>query len=757
MAIKPIPFIFFLLLLLLPTSLSLPFPITEYPNKTQVYIVHVEHPSADVELLSARDRDDWYRSFLPNSTLDSGDPRLVFTYSAAISGFAARLTAGEVKAMETIPGFLHAYLNQELLLRTTHTPALLGLDEYSSLWQHTNQGEGIIIGVIDSGITPDHASFSGGDRLPEPPLKWRGRCDFPSGNCSNKLIGARAFLEGGSTSPVDESGHGTHVSAIAAGSPVPDASIFGHAQGTASGMAPKAHISLYKACSPSSCSDANMIKSFDQAIIDGVDLVQISLGGPNKPYDENGIVSGSFAALRKGILTVNSAGNDGPAKSVLDNDVPWILTVGAATIDRRVTGVLKLGNGMEFTGQSVYMSNSSATVNLPLVYPGAKGNLQTQRCTNGSLARFNVTGKLVLCRAGQTHSTDKAEVVRAAGGAAVAILNTPLEGDTLSGDPFFMPGIQVSFNDAEKILNYYETASNAAGSITLRGTEYGIRPSPTVASLSSRGPSRLNGGILKPDVIAPGVGILSAWHREIKIVAEPRRSNELKKSFVTTTGTSMAAPHVSGVAALLKKSHPDWSPSAIKSAIMTTARMLDRDGNPITDDASNSRARASIFAAGAGHINPSAANDPGLVYETNTDDYIPYLCGLKYYTAWEVKAIVNERVSCSKKMAAEEVNYPAIQVSMGSAGAKNKTIKRTVKNVGEASSTYTAKVVEPSGVTVEVKPKTLQFSNIGEEKSFTVELSLSGKNGPTKDEVWEGRLKWISGKREVSSPIAITA
>ncbi|PKU78516.1 Subtilisin-like protease SDD1 [Dendrobium catenatum] len=631
------------------TTLSLPLlPITS-TNQTKVYIVHVLHPDGPTELLTHDDRERWYLSFLPNATLDSGEPRMVHTYSVAMSGFAARLTTDEVRRMESIPGFLFAHVDKPVHLRTTHTPTLLGLNQYNSLWQKSSQGEGIIIGVLDSGITPDHASFAD-PGLPPPPLKWRGSCDLPAGfSCTNKLIGAQSF---------DEGGHGTHVAAIAAGTKVQDAEILGQARGTASGMAPRAHIAVYNVCSKSSCSHANNIKGFEQAIIDGVDLIQISVGVKNYAYNLNGIVIGSFAALKQGILTINSAGNSGPAKSILDNDVPWILHVGAANIDRHV-------------------------------------------------------------------------------------------------DPYSIPAIHVSYTDAIKILNDYETDPNITGTITFKGTNYGARPSPTVANLSSRGPSLLNGGILKPDVIAPGVNILSAW----PFKAGTHEISDNTKNFIMERGTSMAAPHVSGVAALLKKLHPDWSPAAIKSAIMTTAYSLDRDGDPIKDD--GERDRASIFAIGAGHINPEAANDPGLVYDfINADDYIPYLCSLKGYKSAMVTRIVNQDVTCGrKKMGAEEVNYPSIQVSMGFAGAKEKTVQRTVKNVGEASAKYTASVVKPSGVEVVVSPETLEFSNVGEEQKFTVVLSLTGKGKLNKDDVLEGRLKWVSesGKQEVSSPIVVTA
>ncbi|KAI0510264.1 hypothetical protein KFK09_010865 [Dendrobium nobile] len=688
---------------------------------------------------------------------------MVHTYSVAMSGFAARLTTDEVRLMESIPGFLFAHVDKPLHLRTTHTPTLLGLNQYNSLWQKSSQGEGIIIGVLDSGITPDHASFAD-PGLPPPPLKWRGRCDLPAGfSCTNKLIGAQAFTVKGKKTPIDEKGHGTHVAAIAAGTKVPDAEVLGQAHGTASGMAPRAHIAIYNVCSKKSCSHGNTIKGFDQAIIDGVDLIQISIGKENYDYSHNGVVIGSFAALKHGILTVNSAGNSGPSKSILDNDVPWILHVGAANIDRHVTAMLKLSNGMEFKGMSGYQPDPSTAVDLPLINPGVKQTQETLSCQNGSMDGFDIVGKMVLCGTGYIDKIEKADIVKAAGGASIIVMNQPWDGYTLNADPYSIPAIHVSYTDAIKILNDYAIDPNITGTITFKGTNYGFRPSPTVASFSSRGPSLLNGGILKPDVIAPGVNILSAW----PFKAGTHEISNNTKNFIMERGTSMAAPHVSGVAALLKKLHPDWSPAAIKSAIMTTAYSLDRDGDPIKDDASKidasfgERDRASIFAIGAGHINPEAANDPGLVYDfINADDYIPYLCSLKGFKSAMVTRIVKQYVTCGrKKMGAEEVNYPSIQVSMGSAGAKNKTVQRTVKNVGEASAKYTASVVKPSGVEVVVSPETLEFSNVGEEQSFTVLLSLTGKGKLNKDDVLEGRLKWVSqsGKQEVSSPIVVTA
>ncbi|KAG0476759.1 hypothetical protein HPP92_013600 [Vanilla planifolia] len=680
---------------------------------------------------------------------------MVYTYSVVITGFAARLTAEEVADMKSMDGFLYAHPEKIRPLHTTYTPHLLGLDQYNSLWQHSSKGEGIIVGVFDTGIVPKHPSFADPTGLPEPPLKWRGRCDLPSDSdaCSNKLIGAQHFMDQRWETPIDTTGHGTHVAGIAVGSPVYDADVNGLASGTASGMAPSAHLAVYKVCQNRGCPDSNGLKGMEQGILDGIDVIQISNGAPEKFY-LSGNIKGTFRAVDNGIIAVCSAQNSGPTPSIISNDAPWIITVGAASTDRRETAVLRLGNGMEFIGESAYQPKPSGVVDLPLVYPGVKDTDLTLACQEGSMIGFNVTGKIVLCGIGFNDPVEKSKIVKKAGGAAMVVMNQVWDGDTVWAHPFVIPAIRVRNSDALKIVNYFRNEKNPTGTITFRDTEYGTRPSPTVATFSSRGPSMHNGGILKPDVIAPGVNILSAWAFDVSPNATSGGAAK-PDTFNFASGTSMAAPHVSGIVALLKKSHPTWSPAMIKSALMTTAYMVDRDGQRITDDGSNKREPANAFAIGAGHVNPTAANDPGLVYDTRVDDYIPYLCGLKGLMSISVGVITNRRVSCAKKMEAKDLNYPAILVSIG-AGSKNVSVPRTVTNVGLPSSTYKASVIEPNGVKVEVIPNNLKFESVGEEKNFTVELTLRG-NPPGKKDVWEGRLNWVSENHKVSSPIVVIA
>ncbi|KAI5328729.1 PREDICTED: subtilisin [Prunus dulcis] len=178
--------------------------------------------------------------------------RMVHAYRHIAMGFAAKLTPEEVKAMENKEGFVSAHLQRTLPLHTTHSPEFLGLHHGLGLWEQTNYGEGVIIGVSDTGIGPDHPSFSD-EGVSPPPAKWKGKCVFNGTVSNNKLIGAKNFIDAGKgkarrSAPFDQDGHGTHTSSTAAGNFVEGASLFGQANGTASGMAPYAHLAIYKVC-----------------------------------------------------------------------------------------------------------------------------------------------------------------------------------------------------------------------------------------------------------------------------------------------------------------------------------------------------------------------------------------------------------------------------------------------------------------------------------------------------------------------------
>ncbi|KAG1355026.1 subtilisin-like protease SBT1.5 [Cocos nucifera] len=667
-------------------------------SELRTYVVHVQPPTSTVFATSA-DRETWYKSFLPENPA-----RIVHMYTNVASGFAARLTEQELEDMKKKPGFLHAYPDRLYSLQTTHTPEFLGLQLNSGVWNEANYGKGLIVGMLDTGIFPDHPSFSG-DGMPPPPAKWKGRCDFNASLCNNKLIGARTFLSGAmamkgrgvaATPPVDDVGHGTHTASTAAGALVAGANVLGNANGTASGMAPLAHLAMYKVCTEDDCADSDILAGMDAAVADGVDVLSLSIGGDSVPFYQDSIAIGGFGAIKNGIFVSCAAGNSGPNASTLSNEAPWLLTVAASTMDRNIRVTVKLGNGLEFNGESVYQPQMYTPTFYPLVYAGA---------------------------------------------------GPKLDGYSTIADPHVLPASHVGYSDGVKIKSYIGTSSKPTASFIFKGTILGTSPAPAITSFSSRGPSLASPGILKPDITGPGVSVLAAWPFEVG----PPTVNSTGPTFNIISGTSMSTPHLSGIATLVKAAHPNWSTAAIKSAIMTTADILDRSGEPIVNE---QYLPANLFAVGAGHVNPVKANDPGLVYDLSADDYISYLCGLGY-TSSQVTAVVRQSVNCLviKNITEAELNYPSISVSLGPA-TTSITVERTVKNVGGAMSEYSAEVDTPYGVEVSVSPMKIQFSEVNQEMKFYVTFSVSSNRGAVRFS--QGYLNWISEKRMVRSPISVT-
>ncbi|KAL6556809.1 hypothetical protein OROHE_006685 [Orobanche hederae] len=397
-------------------------------KERKTYLVHVKNSEGNLHVTS------FHESFLPVTTTYSPaeHPRLLYSYKHVMSGFAARLTAEEVEAMKEKEGFISARPERTFHPSTTHSPQFLGLSPGIGLWNQSKYGRGVIIGVVDSGISPRHPSFKD-DNMPPPPPKWKGRCDFKVDECNNKLIGARSFTRAANVSntddteppPLDDTGHGTHTASTAAGRFVEDASFLGNAHGTAAGMAPEAHLAIYRVCSKEECTDSDLLAGIDAAIDDGVDVLSISIVQTEPlPFHNDVLAIGSFAAVEKGILVSCSAGNSGPFPQTVVNAAPWILTVGAGTIERSIKATAKLGNEQTFDGEAAYQPKEFPRTLLPLVYAGSNGKQDSAFCEEGSLAGIDVEGKVVVCDRGVNGgSFDKGGVVLNAGGAAMILAN----------------------------------------------------------------------------------------------------------------------------------------------------------------------------------------------------------------------------------------------------------------------------------------------------------------------------------------------
>ncbi|GFP82255.1 subtilisin-like protease [Phtheirospermum japonicum] len=579
--------------------------------------------------------------------------QIAFNYTA---GFSAKLSEQHLESLKAVDGFLYARRDELRTLHTTHSPQFLDLRKGQGLWSARNLGSDVIIGLVDTGIWPEHPSFSDSGLSPVP-RRWKGKCQagtkFTASNCNRKLIGAAAFFKG-YESARDSDGHGTHTASTAGGNLVGGANIFGLANGTAAGMRFTARIAAYKACYESGCMYSDILAAMEQAVKDGVDVLSLSLGGKAQPYYDDGIAIGAFGAIKKGVIVSISVGNSGPSSYTVENAAPWMMTVAASSTDRSFVAQVRLDDGKIFSGAS--LSSGKPTKTMPLVHSETG---DAKFCKRGSLSPSLVKGKIVICfRGGDIGFAEKGEVVKMA-------------------DAQVLPTVSLGASAANALMNYAKSSRNPTATFEFHGNAYGNR-APVMAAFSSRGPNSVDPNILKPDVTAPG------------------------------------CPHVSGLIALLKSLHRDWSPAAIKSALMTTAYVKDSKNNLISDAAAlNDSESATPFEYGSGHVDPERASDPGLIYDISTQDYL-------------------------------DTKFTGT------------TYKRAVTNVGIAASTYSVKVIEPKGVSITVQPQVLKFRKMGEKLSYNVTFKAIKGDMPTTTSVAFGSLEWVSGKYSVRSPIAAT-
>ncbi|EPS61652.1 hypothetical protein M569_13143, partial [Genlisea aurea] len=712
---------------------------------------------------------EWYSDHFLSHTKPSSSSSsekfdgLLYTYSSAFHGYAAVLAPEEVDAVRGSDAVAGVMEDRVYRVQTTRSPEFLGLDGVDGFLGGYNLTEinvstsNVIVGVIDTGIWPEDPSFGDGG-LPPVPKGWRGGCD--SGIvCNNKLIGARALYAGynqangetGAQSPRDTDGHGSHTAGTAAGSPVANAGLFGYATGTARGIASQARLSIYKACYPQGCYASDIAAAMDRAISDGVHIISISLAAGNVPYNNDVIAIGAFAATANGILVSAAAGNGGPAPGSVLNLAPWILTVGAGTIDRTFPAYAKLGNGNVYTGISVYNGTGMGKNLVPLVYNAGGGD--SSLCLAGSLNSSAVSGKVVVCDRGVNERVDKALAVMDAGGVGMILANTAAQGEDIEADPDLIPGMDLGYAEATAVRAYATAGRSPTAGLSFGGTSVNVKPAPVVAAFSARGPNALTPQILKPDLIGPGVNILAAWSQAVSPTGLPEDSRVTP--FNILSGTSMSCPHISGVSAILKAIHPDWSPSAIKSALITTSYTIDNTNSPIEDSVDSSV--ATPFVLGAGHVDPAKAVSPGLVYDANVTDYVSFLCWSNY-TAESISTIAGGRnVTCPEANGVDDpgqLNYPSFSVVFVS-GGRPVSYTRVVTNVGNGPSTYVVSVTAPSAATIVVIPKELVFGAKGQKLQYTSTFGSNRGANATAGNAF-GAISWISNTTQVTSPVAFT-
>lgn len=745
-------FVFLLLLLLVHGSLAL--------SERKTYIVHMDKslmPRAFVGSPST-----WYSSIIntikPAGGGDDDDNHggasHVYTYDTALHGFSAVLSEEELVALKKSSGFISAYPDSVVKLDTTHTPRFLSLNPAFGLWLASEFGKDVIVGVIDSGVWPESKSYNDYGMTPIP-SKWKGTCqvgqDFNSSLCNLKLIGAQYFNKGlmaanpnvtlSMNSTRDTFGHGTHTSSTAAGNYVDNASFFGYASGTATGVAPRARLAMYKVSWDEGTYVSDMIAGMDKAVADGVDIISISMGLNFAPLYEDPVAIASFGAMENGVLVSSSAGNDGPSLGTLHNGIPWALTTAASSIDRSFAGVLSLGNGQTINGWSTFPARAVVR-DLPLIY-----NKTLYGCNSSELLS-SVYG-IVICDIGSFYNQFN---ISQSTVPAVIFFSDDSAITEFSGFP--NPGVVLSTKYEQDVINYALNSDKPFASISFQHTILETTPAPAVSDYSSRGPAPSCPGILKPDVLSPGTLVLAAWLPDDPIATIGNKIL-LSNDFNLASGTSMACPHSSGIAALLKGAHPEWSPAAIKSAIMTTAKTLDNAFTPIKDIGFNYDV-ASPLAMGAGFINPNSALDPGLIYDATKQDYINLLCSMNFTQSQIATIVRSSSFHCTTSSSAPDMNYPSFIAlyNKGNTSMITQKFQRTVTNVGNGYSKYQASLTMPKGCFISVSPSTLDFSEKYDKQSYTLSITYSGDRNGT---VRAGSITWteIGGNHTVRSPIVV--
>ncbi|KAJ3696263.1 hypothetical protein LUZ60_001640 [Juncus effusus] len=712
------------------------------------------------------------------SVLLEGSYTKLYTYRHLINGFAIHMNHLQAEALRRAPGVKSVEKDTKVQKLTTHTPEFLGLS--TSVWPtgggFDKAGEDIVIGFVDSGIYPHHPSFADHNTDPYKPLsKYKGKCERDPETlrsyCNGKIVGAQHFAKAAIAagafnpaidfaSPLDGDGHGSHTAAIAAGNNGVPVRMHGYEFGKASGMAPRARIAVYKVLYRlfgGYVSD--VVAAIEQAVEDGVEILNLSVG-PNSPPSAtrttflNPFDAALLSAVKAGVFVSQAAGNGGPFPKTLVSFSPWITTVAAGVDDRRYKNQLTLGSGKNLPGLGVSpATHANGTYNLVsasdvLLSPSVT-KFSPLDCQRPELLNKNkVEGNILLCGysfnfVSGTASIKKVSQTAKALGAAgfVVAVENNYPGIKFDPVPVSIPGILLTDpSKTKELIDYYNcstkrdwagraTSFEATASIanSLAPTLY--NSAPQVALFSSRGPdvkdfSFQDADVLKPDILAPGNLIWAAWAPN-----GTDEANYVGEGFAMISGTSMAAPHISGIAALIKQKNPKWSPSAIKSALMTTAMTLDKGGRLLKAQQYSGQemltlGSATAFDYGSGAVNPKAALDPGLVFDASHADYIKFLCSVPDVDHGEIFNITGCKCE-SAYLHPSDLNIPSIAISHLRG---TQVIKRTVTNVGTETETYTITSRMSPEIALEAGPPALTVMP-GQQRDLTVTLTVRSVTG----------------------------
>ncbi|XP_057467817.1 subtilisin-like protease SBT2.6 [Actinidia eriantha] len=709
---------------------------------------------------------------------DHGTYKKLYSYRHLINGFAVHISPEQAEILRRAPSVKSVERDWKVRRLTTHTPQFLGLP--TGVWPtgggFDKAGEGIVIGFVDSGIFPHHPSFATYNQEPYGPLpKYRGKCevdpDTKKSFCNGKIIGAQHFAEAAIAagvfnpaidfaSPLDGDGHGSHTAAIAAGNNGVPVRIHGYEFGKASGMAPRVRIAVYKALYRLFGGFvADVVAAIDQAVHDGVDILNLSMS-PNSPPATakttflNPFDATLLSAVKAGVFVAQAAGNGGPFPKTLLSYSPWITTVAAAVDDRRYKNHLTLGNGKILPGIGLSpATHGNRTFTMvaanDVLLDSSVMKYSPSDCQKPEVLNKNlVEGNILLCGysfnfvVGTASIKKVSETAKSLGaiGFVLAVENIS-PGTKFDPVPTGIPGILITeVSKSMELINYYKISTTrdwtgrvksfkATGTIGDGLMAILHKSAPQVALFSARGPnikdySFQDADLLKPDILAPGSLIWAAW-----ALNGTDEVNYIGEGFAMISGTSMAAPHIAGIAALVKQKHPHWSPAAIKSALMTTSTTLDRAERPLQAQQYSGSETMTLVAAtpfdyGSGHVNPRASLDPGLIFDAGYEDYIGFLCTIPGINAHEIKNYTNS--PCNYTLGHSwNFNTPSITIShlVGT-----QTVTRTVTNVAEEEETYVITARMAPAVAIETNPPAMTLRP-GASRKFSVTLTPRSVTG----------------------------
>ncbi len=647
--------------------------------------------------------------------------RVVHRFHTVVGGLSLLVPEEEVSELYRLPGVSAVYKDELLHPDTYRSPRFLGAPAlWAQLGGERKAGEGIIVANIDTGVWPELESFADPDpegrAYPAPPAKWTGTaCDFGNTawnsndadfDCNNKLIGAQRFMNTYDTFEIvdasefksarDDDGHGSHTLSTAGGNSgvEPSVSFDAPTLPEISGIAPRAHVVAYKVCGIEGCYGSDSAAAVQQAILDGVDVINFSISGGENPYSE--LASLAFLdAYEAGIFVAASAGNDGPGANTVAHREPWTTTVAASTSDVYIAGSVSLvgSSTLELVGTSV-TGEITAPVVLAADFDGGDP---------GCFDPFppgTWNGEIVVCARGTVARVTKGENVMA-GGAGGMILYNPTP-NSLDHDKHFLPAIHVDAAEGTALLAFMAGQTGPVMGTIRQGVPRNVESHPggppslfpgtaggadVMAGFSSRGGPGQTLGISKPDVSATGVAILAGG------TPMPNDSGETASfgapgEYMFISGTSMSSPHVAGAGALLKDLHSDWTPWQIKSALMTTARnhgIVKEDGATPADP----------FDYGSGRIDLLRAGTPGLTFVSPARaDFEGHQNDL-----WNV-------------------NYPSLYIPVHPGKTE---VARTLRSERKHTSLWFAWVSSPRDLDVDVEPR-LFLIRPGHDKTLEIEV-----------------------------------